>query len=290
MIGIRTYVSLIIAAKPKSEAPSDKIISLLANSLKKPVDYVRSALSHGSIRVPKAVLDGSLDQLIERLKNNGLNVIVTPMDDVTSKTVPGSRLSSLDKQPEDWKKGDVIEGIYEVFGSAEGGMGRVYFIFHRIWKMKLAIKTPLRKAIKPDTRLLRFLREAELWVDLGLHPNIATCYYARVISGLPRLFIEYVDGGSLGDWLERGALKDLRLVIDLMQQFCHGMMYAEQRGMIHRDIKPDNCLITKNRSLKITDFGLVKRVEDPAALAETRNRGYRHNLHRQAYRHQRDDV
>ncbi len=268
MVGIRTYVSLIIAAKPKAEAPPDKVISLLANSLKKPADYVRQALANGTIKVPKAVLDASLDQLIERLKNNGLNVIVTPMDDGASKTVPGARLSKLDKQPEDWKKGDVIEGIYEVFGSAEGGMGRVYFIFHRIWKMKLAIKTPLRKAIKPDTRLLRFLREAELWVDLGLHPNIATCYYARVISGLPRLFIEYVDGGSLGDWLERGALKDLRLVIDLMQQFCHGMMYAEQRGMIHRDIKPDNCLITKGKSLKITDFGLVKRVEDPTQIAE----------------------
>ena len=48
----------------------------------------------------------------------------------------------------------------------------------------LAIKTPQPKAVKSEARLIRFLREAELWVDLGLHPNIATCYYARVIGGL----------------------------------------------------------------------------------------------------------
>ena len=118
--------------------------------------------------------------------------------------------------------------------------------------------------MKSEAHLLRFLREAELWVDLGLHPNIATCYYARVIGGLPRLFIEYVDGGTLDDWNEKKRLKDLRTVVDLMLQFCHGMMHAEEQGMIHRDIKPQNCLMGRDKTLKITDFGLVKRVEEPS--------------------------
>ncbi len=146
-------------------------------------------------------------------------------------------------------------------------MGKVYFVHHRLWKMMLAIKTPLRTAVKSEARLLRFLREAELWVDLGLHPNIATCYYARIISGLPRLFIEYVDGGPLDLWQDRGLLKDLRVVADLMLQFTHGMYYAERQGMIHRDIKPANCLISREKILKITDFGLVKRVEDPSSAS-----------------------
>jgi serine/threonine protein kinase len=163
----------------------------------------------------------------------------------------------------DWKEGEVIEGLYEVRGHASGGFGTVFFVFHRLWNMMLAIKTPHRSAVKSQTQVLRFLREAELWVDLGVHPNIATCYYARVINGLPRLFIEYVDGGTLESWHDTNQLKDLRTVVDLMIQFCQGMMYAEDQGMIHRDIKPANCLITRSRILKITDFGLVKRVEDP---------------------------
>ena len=114
--------------------------------------------------------------------------------------------------------------------------------------------------------LLRFLREAELWVDLGLHPNIATCFYARVIDGLPRLFIEYVDGGTLETWRGSKRCQDIHALTDLMLQFsCHGMIYAEERGMIHRDIKPANCLISSEKILKITDFGLVKRVDEPSA-------------------------
>jgi serine/threonine protein kinase len=53
-------------------------------------------------------------------------------------------------------------------------------------------------------------------------------------------------------------------VVDLMLQFCHGMMHAEEQGMIHRDIKPQNCLMGRDKTLKITDFGLVKRVEEPS--------------------------
>lgn len=162
----------------------------------------------------------------------------------------------------EWKKGEVIEGLYEVLGSAAGGMGRVYFVYHRLWKMMLAIKTPQRQAIKSKAHTLRFLREAELWVNLGVHPNIATCYYARVIEGLPRLFIEYVEGGDLETWIEENRLNDLPMVVDLMLQFSHGMIHAEEQGMIHRDIKPANCLLSEAGELKITDFGLVKRVED----------------------------
>ena len=73
-----------------------------------------------------------------------------------------------------------------------------------------------------------------------------------------------MDGGTLDDWKEKKRLKDLRTVVDLMLQFCHGMMHAEEQGMIHRDIKPQNCLMGRDKTLKITDFGLVKRVEEPS--------------------------
>jgi WD40 repeat protein/serine/threonine protein kinase len=245
---------------------------LLARLLKRSPEEVRHSLETKRIRIAKVHVTDDLHKVIAVLQKNGLNVeILPPQDDTTSRFQVEPTLGTTGRifspQPgphvrSDWKKGEIIEGLYEVLGSAAGGMGKVYFVFHRLWKMMLAIKTPLQHAASNEARVRRFLREAELWVNLGLHPNIATCYYARVIDGLPRLFIEYVDGGTLDDWNEKQLIKDLETLVDLMLQFCHGMMYAEREGIIHRDIKPANCLITNDRTLKVTDFGLVKRVGD----------------------------
>jgi WD40 repeat protein/serine/threonine protein kinase len=269
-----TYVSLTISSATggSNELP-DKVTAVLGRTLKRPPEDIRSLLDTGAIRMAKVVVNSDLDKLIRILEKGGLQVSVMPLDGepaalplikYRTRTIGGDLNPQPTHAKTDWKEGEIIEGLYKVLGSASGGMGTVYFIFHRVWKMMLAIKTPQPKAVKSEVRLVRFLREAELWVDLGLHPNIATCYYARVIGGLPRLFIEYVDGGTLDDWKEKKRLKDIRTVVDLMLQFCHGMMHAEAQGMIHRDIKPQNCLIGRDRTLKITDFGLGKRVEEPS--------------------------
>jgi WD40 repeat protein len=78
------------------------------------------------------------------------------------------------------------------------------------------------------------------------------------MGGLLRIFAEYVDGGSLKKALSEGRIKDLKTILDLAIQFCRGMDYAHRRGLIHRDIKPANCLLTRDGTLKITDFGLTK--------------------------------
>ncbi len=267
------YVSMTISPSADGIGPSDKMIEALSRWLKRPSSAIRDTLETRKIRIAKVELTTDLEKIIAALQKNGLHVVVGAYKDGSTartrfETTLGTTgrlftpMSGGDTQT-DWKKGEVIEGLYEVLGSATGGMGKVYFVFHRLWKMMLAIKTPLAMYVTNEARLRRFMREAELWVNLGLHPNIATCYYTRVIEGLPRLFIEYVDGGTLEEWHEKKRLQDLRTVADLMLQFSHGMMYAEAKGIIHRDIKPANCLIGRNKMLKVTDFGLVKRVVDP---------------------------
>jgi WD40 repeat protein/serine/threonine protein kinase len=275
-----TYVAMTISSGVAAGSKlSDKMVDLLARWLKRSPGDIRHTLATKKIRISKVHLNDDLHKVIAALQKNGLNVeVLTPQDDTTSRLQVEPTLgttgrifgpqSSLNIQS-DWKKGEIIEGLYEVLGSAAGGMGKVYFVFHRLWKMMLAIKTPLQETASNEARVRRFLREAELWVNLGLHPNIATCYYARVIDGLPRLFIEYVDGGTLDDWIEKRLIKDTATLVDLMLQFCHGMLYAEGKGLIHRDIKPANCLITSDGTLKVTDFGLVKRVADSSPSGKT---------------------
>jgi len=154
-----------------------------------------------------------------------------------------------------WYKGQIIDELYRVEDIAKGGMGIIYFVDHLKWGIKLVVKTPLQEFSTGEQKR-RFIREAETWVDLGKHPNIATAFYVRELKGIPGIFIEYADGGSLTDWLKEK--RDLPELLDMAIQFCEGMIYAHKKGLVHRDIKPDNVLLMKNGTLKITDFGLVK--------------------------------
>ncbi len=157
-----------------------------------------------------------------------------------------------------WKIGDEIIGLYQVEKVISGGMGHVYIVNHKKWKRKLAIKSPNEMILSDRGLFARILREANSWIDMGLHPNIAYCYYVRNIEGVPHIFVEYVDGGNLREWIEEGKCKDYRVNLDLAIQFCHGMEFAHSKGMIHRDIKPENVIMTKDGTLKIIDFGLVR--------------------------------
>src|SRR5206468_8421393 len=98
----------------------------------------------------------------------------------------------------------------------------------------------------------------ETWVGLGLHPHVVDCYYVRRIEGAPRLFVEYVDGGSLHDWIRQKRLRTLDRVLDVAIQFAWGLHYAHEQGLVHLDVKPANVMITSDGVAKVTDFGLAR--------------------------------
>ncbi len=174
-----------------------------------------------------------------------------------------------------YKRGDVILDTYLVEEIRSGAMGHVYIADHKKWKIKVAIKAPNEKILSDKGLFNRVLKEADAWIDLGLHPNIAYCYYVRQIDDVPHIFIEYVNGGNLREWIADGKCYDLKVGLDLAIQFCHGMEQAHNRGMIHRDIKPANILMTREGTLKVTDFGLVKTsgLETPYAGVQGGLRG-----------------
>ena len=175
------------------------------------------------------------------------------------------------KQFTTWEIGDNILDTFTVLDIKAGGMGRVYIAEHQHRKQKMAIKSLNEKMLADSTLFARVVREAQQWIDLGLHPHIAYCYYVRQINEIPHIFIEYIDGGNLRDWIRSERCQDLKLGLDIAIQFCHGMEYAQEYGMVHRDIKPENILMTANGTLKITDFGLARMTgsdEEGVANAE----------------------
>jgi WD40 repeat protein/serine/threonine protein kinase len=177
--------------------------------------------------------------------------------------------------PAVWQPGDVILDLYEVQGVlGQGGMGTVYKVRHRGWNLDLAVKSPRPDLLTRRGAVEDFEREAETWVNLGLYPHTVTCFYVRRLGGIPRIFAEYVAGGSLADWIRQGRLYEggrdaaLERILDVAIGFAWGLHHAHEKGMIHQDVKPANVLMTADGTPKVTDFGLANAlagVGGPAA-------------------------
>ncbi len=165
----------------------------------------------------------------------------------------------------EWQVGETLLDLYEVTGLlGEGGMGKVYKVHHKGWNTDLAVKSPRSEIFSTAGGKENFIREAETWVNLGLHPHTVSCYYVRTLGDIPRVFAEYVEGGSLQDWIrtrklyEGGPEKALERVLDIAIQFAWGLDYAHERGLVHQDVKPANVMMTADGTAKVTDFGLAK--------------------------------
>jgi len=164
-----------------------------------------------------------------------------------------------------WLHGDIIQNLYEVQESyTGGGMGVVYKVYHRNWHMPLAVKSPKEGLFESQVQKDNFIRECETWINLGLHPNIVSCYYVREIDGIPRVFCEFIEGGSLKDWITDKRLYEgsqeevLARMLDIAIQFAWGLQYAHEANLVHQDVKPANVMLRKDGTPLVTDFGLAK--------------------------------
>ncbi|MHC9541704.1 MAG: tetratricopeptide repeat protein [Vulcanimicrobiota bacterium] len=168
------------------------------------------------------------------------------------------RRGKLDGIREEWNPGDLIGKRYKVQEVIKGGMGIVYIVDDMEQGRVYAMKS-FQEQFLWDSRIIKmFIKEAEVWVKLGMHKNIVQAEQVRNFDGKPYIFLEYVEGTDLEHLLKDGPL-DIKVAAEFALQFCEGMNYAYNRmGIIHRDIKPSNCLLTRDGVLKITDFGLAK--------------------------------
>lgn len=164
-----------------------------------------------------------------------------------------------------WTIGDKIKGKFEVLqilgGPGKSGMGIVYIVVARESNAIFAAKTLQDWCFRDPKAVARFEREAKLWTDLEKHPNIVRAFFVERIEGRPYIFLEYVPGQDLSRRLKQER-EDIRLCIVHAIEICRAMVHAKTKipGFLHRDIKPGNCLITPEGTLKVTDFGLSKTV------------------------------
>jgi serine/threonine-protein kinase len=138
-----------------------------------------------------------------------------------------------------------------------GAMGVVYKAFDPVVERMVAIKT-IRLDVEDAAELVHRLRREAKSVGQLEHPNIVTLYDAGEAQGLFYLAMQFIQGETLHDRINRQRWFNLREVQDFFHQICAGLDYAHQRGVIHRDIKPANIMITPDGVVKLTDFGIAK--------------------------------
>jgi eukaryotic-like serine/threonine-protein kinase len=155
-----------------------------------------------------------------------------------------------------------ILGRYKILKElGRGAMGLVYLGKDPTIQRFVAIKTMRLDQTDEKEKLqeikARFFREAESAGRLS-HPNIVTIYDAGEEHDLGYIAMEFVEGNSLKDWSRKPTLLPLTDIVQTLASVADALDYAHQQGVIHRDIKPANIMITKDRLVKVMDFGIAK--------------------------------
>ena len=154
-------------------------------------------------------------------------------------------------------KGQKINDRYEIIKMiGEGGMANVYLANDNILERKVAIKV-LRGDLSNDEKFIRRFKREALSVSNLSHPNIVEVYDVGEEDGNYYIVMEYIEGKTLKQLLQKRGALTLPEVIDIMSQLTDGLSHAHEAYIIHRDIKPQNIMIEDNGLVKITDFGIA---------------------------------
>src|SRR5437773_3582770 len=147
-----------------------------------------------------------------------------------------------------------------------GGIGEVFRAQDTRLHRDVAVKVLPKDFVADADRLRRFEQEVKTLATLN-HPNVLTIHDAGVHEVGPYLVSELLEGKTLREEMNGGALS-VRKATDYALQIAHGLAAAHSKGIIHRDLKPENIFVTRDRRLKILDFGLAKlRNPSPALRA-----------------------
>ena len=149
----------------------------------------------------------------------------------------------------------------------KGGMGEVYLAEDTNLGRRVAIKFPTLTSNERDFRA-RFLREARSISELS-NPHIATLFdYGETSEGRPFLVMEFVQGRTIARIMRKGEMT-LRLALQIVEDVALALNEAHGRGIVHRDIKPQNIMVNDRGQVKVLDFGLAKQInDDPITVSE----------------------
>jgi tRNA A-37 threonylcarbamoyl transferase component Bud32 len=158
------------------------------------------------------------------------------------------------------KAGEVFGPFKIVRMIGSGGMGEVYEAVETAIDRRVALKVINEKGLESDEMVQRFLGEARALARFS-HPNVVALHAFGQIGKQYYMAMEFIDGTSLDEFIKKTPY-GIEETLKVFRQLCDGMQAAHNAGIIHRDLKPQNVIITKNKNVKIIDFGIAKLTND----------------------------
>lgn len=156
--------------------------------------------------------------------------------------------------------GKLLANRYEILEKiGGGGMAIVYKAIDKLLNRVITVKVLREQFVSEDDFIRRFQREAQAVAKLS-HPNIVSIYDVGHEQDFHYLVMEYVEGQNLKEIIVQKAPLDPLEAIDYTIQILEALEHAHDSGVVHRDIKPHNILVTRNGKVKVTDFGIAQAV------------------------------
>lgn len=156
--------------------------------------------------------------------------------------------------------GIILGDRYELLEQiGEGGMAVVYKARCRILDRIVAVKLLKDEFARDDSFVQRFKTEAQAAASLS-HPNLVNIYDVGQQNNNHYIVMEYVEGQTLRDLIENEAPLSVERAVDIAIMVCDGLHHAHEKGIIHRDVKPHNILITAAGIVKVADFGIAQAI------------------------------
>ena len=148
-----------------------------------------------------------------------------------------------------------------------GGMGAVYLAEQPGLGREVAIKELVPSAAADPTALKRFLQEAQVMARTS-HPNLVQVHDLEQIGAANYIVLEFVRGKSLRDWLNRSEIP-MPQVFAVMHGVLQALDYAHRHAIVHRDMKPENVLLSDEGAVKVADFGIARLTDDSISPGQT---------------------
>ena len=158
--------------------------------------------------------------------------------------------------------GQKVENYKIIESIGVGGMGEVYKAIHETLDRVVALKVIHPELLSNAEIIKRFYKEAKIQAQMT-HPNIVTVFDFLEVENSYFLVMEYIEGESIGKIVKKQGPLEINFSLKIFKQILSGIAHAHSKGVIHRDIKPNNFILTEGE-VKITDFGIAHIVSDSA--------------------------
>jgi serine/threonine protein kinase len=218
----------------------------------------------------QVVVSADADQLASTVVVSGKKKLHTHSSQVVS---PQQRIRQLSESSS--KKSSSPRKRVQRLGDFElkkklgkGGMGEVFLARQLSLDRLVALKTLSKDLAKRDDFVQRFQREARAMAKLD-HANVVKVYAVDSYKGIHFAAIEFIDGRSVQDWLNDMKQLPVGDALHIAIICAEALAHAHEHGMVHRDIKPDNILLTSRGVVKVADFGLAKVIDEDVSMTQS---------------------